>query len=45
MFEEARDRGAAILSIFHDQGASERLCDRVIDVGAFAPAAWRVGLA
>jgi alpha-D-ribose 1-methylphosphonate 5-triphosphate synthase subunit PhnL len=39
LIEEARARGAAILGIFHDQGARERLCDRVVDVGAFAPAA------
>lgn len=34
---EAKARGAAIVGIFHDAGARERLCDRVMDVGAFAP--------
>lgn len=37
LIEEARDRGAAILGIFHDEGARARLCDREVDVGAFAP--------
>lgn len=39
LIEEAKARGAAILGIFHDRGARDRLCDRVVDVGAFAPAA------
>ena len=35
----AKARGAAIVGIFHDQGARDRVCDRVIDVAAFAPVA------
>jgi alpha-D-ribose 1-methylphosphonate 5-triphosphate synthase subunit PhnL len=38
LIEEAKARGAAILGIFHDKVARDRLCDRVVDVGAFAPA-------
>jgi alpha-D-ribose 1-methylphosphonate 5-triphosphate synthase subunit PhnL len=34
---EAKARGAAILGIFHDEGARERVCDRLIDVTAFTP--------
>ncbi|MFN0113660.1 MAG: phosphonate C-P lyase system protein PhnL [Paracoccaceae bacterium] len=34
---EAKERGAAILGIFHDEGARGRVCDRVVDVTAFAP--------
>ena len=39
MIEEARDRGAAILGIFHDIEARERVCTRVVDVSAFTPVA------
>jgi alpha-D-ribose 1-methylphosphonate 5-triphosphate synthase subunit PhnL len=39
LIEEAKARGAAILGIFHDEGARTRLCDRLVDVTAFAPAA------
>jgi alpha-D-ribose 1-methylphosphonate 5-triphosphate synthase subunit PhnL len=35
----AKARGAAILGIFHDQGARARVCDRVVDVTQFAPKA------
>lgn len=34
---EAKARGAAILGIFHDEGARARVCDRLVDVAAFVP--------
>ena len=34
---EAKARGAAILGIFHDEAARDRLCDRQIDVTGFTP--------
>ena len=34
---EAKARGAAIVGIFHDVGARERVCDREVDVSAFVP--------
>lgn len=37
LIEEAKARGAAILGIFHDEGARARVCDRLIDVTAFTP--------
>lgn len=37
LIEEAKARGAAILGIFHDEGARNRVCDRVIDVSRFTP--------
>ena len=39
LIEEAKARGAAILGIFHDAAARDRVCDRVVDVRAFAPKA------
>ena len=36
---EAKARGAAILGIFHDEGARARVCDRLVDVTGFHPAA------
>jgi len=39
LIEEAKARGAAILGIFHDAGARDRVCDRVVDVTAFTPKA------
>jgi alpha-D-ribose 1-methylphosphonate 5-triphosphate synthase subunit PhnL len=36
---EAKARGAAILGIFHDEGARSRVCDRVVDVTGFTPKA------
>lgn len=33
----AKARGAAILGIFHDEAARDRVCDRVVDVSAFTP--------
>lgn len=37
LIREAKARGAAILGIFHDAAAREAVCDREVDVGAFAP--------
>jgi alpha-D-ribose 1-methylphosphonate 5-triphosphate synthase subunit PhnL len=37
LIEEAKARGAAILGIFHDEGARARVCDRLVDVGDFTP--------
>ena len=37
LIEEAKARGAAIIGIFHDEAARDRLCDRVIDVTGFTP--------
>ena len=37
LIAEAKARGAAIIGIFHDDAARNRVCDRVIDVSAFAP--------
>lgn len=34
---EAKARGAAILGIFHDEAARARVCDRLVDAGAFVP--------
>ena len=39
LIEEAKARGAAILGIFHDEGARARVCDRLVDVTAFTPKA------
>jgi len=39
LIEEAKARGAAILGIFHDEGARARVCDRVMDVTSFTPGA------
>ncbi len=38
LIEEAKNRGAAILGIFHDQAARDRVCDRQVDVSRFTPA-------
>ncbi|MDP2084017.1 MAG: phosphonate C-P lyase system protein PhnL [Gemmobacter sp.] len=35
LIEEAKARGAAILGIFHDEGARAQVCDRLVDVTAF----------
>jgi alpha-D-ribose 1-methylphosphonate 5-triphosphate synthase subunit PhnL len=37
LIEEAKVRGAAILGIFHDEGARARVCDRLVDVTSFTP--------
>ena len=39
LIREAKARGAAILGIFHDAAARAAVCDREVDVSAFAPAA------
>lgn len=39
LIEEAKARGAAILGIFHDEAARDRVCDRVVDVRDFTPRA------
>ena len=39
LIEEAKARGAAILGIFHDESARDRVCDRLVDVRAFTPKA------
>ncbi len=39
LIEEAKAGGAAILGIFHDEAARDRVCDRVVDVRAFTPRA------
>ncbi|MCA3449425.1 MAG: phosphonate C-P lyase system protein PhnL [Rhodobacter sp.] len=39
LVEEAKAAGAAIIGIFHDAAARERLCDRSVDVSAFTPGA------
>ncbi|WP_112323004.1 phosphonate C-P lyase system protein PhnL [Oceanibium sediminis] len=37
LIEQAKARGAAIIGIFHDEAARERVCDRMINVGDFTP--------
>ncbi len=37
LIEAARDKGTAIIGIFHDEAARDRLCSREIDVAQFAP--------
>lgn len=37
LIDEAKAAGAAILGIFHDAPARARVCDREVDVTAFAP--------
>lgn len=37
LIEEAKARGAAIVGIFHDEEARDRVCDRQIDVSVFTP--------
>lgn len=37
LIAEAKARGAAILGIFHDEGARTRVCDRLVDVTGFTP--------
>lgn len=39
LIQEAKARGAAILGIFHDEGARAQVCDRFVDVGSFTPRA------
>lgn len=37
LIEAAKARGAAIVGIFHDEAARERVCDREVDVSVFTP--------
>ncbi len=37
LIEEAKARGAAIIGIFHDEAARDRVCDREIDVSVYTP--------
>lgn len=37
LIENAKARGAAIIGIFHDEAARNRVCDREIDVSRFTP--------
>jgi len=37
LIEDAKARGAAIIGIFHDEAARDRVCDREIDVGLYTP--------
>lgn len=39
LIQSAKARGAAILGIFHDAAACAQVCDRCVDVSAFAPKA------
>jgi alpha-D-ribose 1-methylphosphonate 5-triphosphate synthase subunit PhnL len=39
LIEDAKARGAAIIGIFHDEEARDRVCDREIDVTGFSPQA------
>ena len=39
LIEEDKARGAAIIGIFHDEAARDRVCDHAIDVTAFVPEA------
>ncbi|KAJ55677.1 phosphonate ABC transporter ATP-binding protein [Actibacterium mucosum KCTC 23349] len=39
LIEEAKARGAAIVGIFHDEAARNRVCDREVDVTEFTPRA------
>ncbi|MEL0436813.1 phosphonate C-P lyase system protein PhnL [Phycobacter sp. K97] len=39
LIEGAKARGAAIIGIFHDEAARDQVCDRFIDVSAYAPQA------
>lgn len=45
LIEEAKVRGAAILGIFHDDGARIRVCDRLVDVTGFTPPDLKSGAA
>jgi alpha-D-ribose 1-methylphosphonate 5-triphosphate synthase subunit PhnL len=37
LIEDAKARGAAIVGIFHDETARDRVCDRQVDVTGFSP--------
>lgn len=36
LIREAKSRGSAILGIFHDEGARNQVCDRLVDVTGFS---------
>lgn len=38
LIEQAKAEGVAIIGIFHDEAARDRVCDREIDVTSFTPA-------
>ena len=44
LIAEAKTRGAAILGIFHDEGARARVCDRLVDVTGFTPQSLQASL-
>lgn len=37
LIEQAKENGAAIIGIFHDEAARARVCDRTVDVTQFSP--------
>ena len=37
LIQSAKDRGVAIVGIFHDEGARNAVCDREVDVSVFTP--------
>lgn len=37
LIEDAKERGTAIIGIFHDEAARNRVCDKFIDVAEFTP--------
>ena len=37
LIDQAKARGAAIVGIFHDEAARDRVCDRQVDVTGFTP--------
>ena len=37
LIEDVKARGAAIVGIFHDKKARNRVCDRQVDVTGFSP--------
>ncbi len=39
LIDEAKARGAAIVGIFHDEAARDRVCDHTVDVSIFTPKA------
>ena len=37
LIERAKVRGSALIGIFHDEAARDRVCDREIDMSRFTP--------
>ena len=37
LIERAKARGSALIGIFHDEAARDRVCDREIDMSRFTP--------